>query len=150
MKYLAQTQPAQPIALPPVPQLIEGGIVAAIVVYIIKEGVAFFKSKDASEERLTRTLIEDLRSTRAHELRQQSEVLGQMKQSYDKIATAIERMSVATSEINTALQISKRTETEIFHALRQNHQALLLLNEKLDRLLTTPGHSNGKHLTSRS
>ncbi|GAP99118.1 hypothetical protein [Leptolyngbya sp. NIES-2104] len=144
---IAQTQP-QPITLPPAPPLIEGGIIAAIAVYVVKEAVSFFKTKEASDDKLTRTLIEDLRADRANELKQQSEVLRQLKQSHDKIAIAIERMSATTADINTALQISKRNETEIFHALRQNHQALILINEKIDRL--TPGMmTNGKH-TPRS
>lgn len=151
MEYIAQTQTQSPqqIALPPAPALMEGGIIAAIAVYIVKEAIGFFKSKDASEEKLTRTLIEDLRSDRTNQLRQQGEVLEQLRLSHEKIAAAIERMSIATTDINTALQMSKRTETEIFHAIRQNHEALLVLNEKLDRLIT-PTHralNNGTQIS---
>lgn len=133
---IAQTQAKEPVSLPQSPQLMEGSIMAAIAFFVIKESIAFFKGKDASEEKLTQTLIEDLRSDRTSQLRQQGEMIAQLKSSHDKIAAAIERMSQATTDINTALQMSKRTETEIFHAIRQNYESIASLNKKLDLLLT--------------
>lgn len=138
-------QPLQPSPLPTAaPPLMEGGLMVAIVVYLIKEGVGFFKQKDASEEKLTASLIEDIRNDRNVHFKQQAEMLIQLKGSHDKIALAIERMGAATTDINLALQMSKRTETEIFHALQQIQQEMSLFNEKLDRL-TTPETANGKY-----
>ncbi|BAS54930.1 hypothetical protein NIES2135_58050 [Leptolyngbya boryana NIES-2135] len=138
-------QPLQPSPLPTAtPPLMEGGLMVAIVVYLIKEGVGFFKQKDASEEKLMAILIEDVRNDRNIHFKQQAEMLIQLKGSHDKIALAIERMGAATTDINLALQMSKRTETEIFHALQQIQQEMSLFNEKLDRL-TTPETANGKY-----
>lgn len=138
-------QQIQPSPLPTAaPPLMEGGLMVAIVVYLIKEGVGFFKQKDASEEKLTASLIEDIRNDRNVHFKQQAEMLIQLKGSHDKIALAIERMGAATTDINLALQMSKRTETEIFHALQQVQQSLILMNEKIDRL-TTPELVNGKY-----
>ncbi|WNZ44475.1 hypothetical protein Q2T42_21990 [Leptolyngbya boryana CZ1] len=138
-------QPLQPSPLPTAaPPLMEGGLMVAIVVYLIKEGVGFFKQKDASEEKLMAILIEDVRNDRNIHFKQQAEMLIQLKGSHDKIALAIERMGAATTDINLALQMSKRTETEIFHTLQQIQQEMSLFNEKLDRL-TTPETTNGKY-----
>jgi hypothetical protein len=142
--FIAQVQPTPspvPTAAPP---LMEGGLTVAIIVYLIKEGIGFFKQKDASEEKLTASLIEDIRNDRNVHFRQQAEMLIQLKGSHDKIALAIERISVSTADINTALQLSKRTETEIFHSLRQVQQEMIVLHEKIDRL-TTPDTTDGKH-----
>jgi hypothetical protein len=122
----------------------EGGLMVAIVVYLIKEGVGFFKQKDASEEKLTASLIEDIRNDRNIHFKQQAEMLIQLKGSHDKIALAIERTGATMTDINLALQMSKRTETEIFHTLRQMQQEMIVLHEKIDRL-TTPETANGKY-----
>lgn len=142
--FIAQLQPTPSSVPTPTPPLMEGGLTVAIIVYLIKEGIGFFKQKDASEDRLMASLIEDIRNDRNVHFKQQAEMLIQLKESHDKIALAIERMGAATTDINLALQMSKRTETEIFHSLQQVQQSLISLNEKIDRL-TTPDIANGKY-----
>jgi hypothetical protein len=142
--FIAQVQPTPSSVSTPTPPLMEGGLMVAIVVYLIKEGVGFFKQKDASEEKLTASLIEDIRNDRNVHFKQQAEMLIQLRTSHDKIALAIERMGASTADINIALQLSKRTETEIFHALQQMQQSLIAMNEKLDRL-NSSDTANGKY-----
>lgn len=103
----------------------------AIVVYLIKEGVGFFKQKDASEEKLTAMLIEDLRAERSQQLQQVIAALSQVGASQNQIAAAIQTMSKAISDINLASQQNARIHSEIFAQLRTQERLLVALSEKI-------------------
>lgn len=130
----APTLPAVPTSTPaPNAPLVEGSIVAASVLYFLKEGFSFFKSKDATEEKLMLQLIADLRLERASHLKQQTEILEQLQESNKRSAIALNKIGEAIRDINSAVQLSKRTETEIFHSLRQTQELVKALHEKIDR-----------------
>lgn len=103
----------------------------AIVVYLIKEGVGFFKQKDASEEKLTAMLIEDLRAERSQQLQQVIAALSQVGASQNQIAAAIQTMSKAISDINLATQQNARIHSEIFAQLRNQEKILMSLHERI-------------------
>jgi hypothetical protein len=136
ISHLAQTHASSmptPASLTTSP-LIEGGLLAAIVVYFIKEGVGFFKKKDADEAALTTALIQDLRSDRREELRRQGELLLELRTSYQQIAQAIEKMSVAIADVSLSHQQSARTNTEIFALLREHSKQFAILSEKISTM----------------
>jgi hypothetical protein len=138
MNTSAQIQ--QPSPIPTIaPPLVEGSLFVAVAVYIIKEGVAFFKQKDASEDRLTTTLIQDLRAERNQQLQQMIGAISQISQSQRQVAGAIQKMSAAIEDINIASQQNARIHSEIFAQLRNQERILLSLNEKVQ--------PNGKHHT---
>lgn len=109
------------------PSLVEGGMTLAIVVYLLDKGIAFFKRKEDNEEKLTQTLIDDLRKERNQHLEQIIEVLERNESSQKELAIANRKIASAISEINLAAQQNARIYSEIFAQLRSQERMLLSL-----------------------
>jgi hypothetical protein len=148
--HLAQTQtPAVPPS--PIPQsLFEGSIAVAIVIFILREGLTLFKKKDADEATLIGSLIQDLRTERTEQLQQMQRVLLQLHGSNRQVAIAVQNMSKAISDINLTHQQQARTNTEIFHTLRQQQQVLVAVSEKIDRVINEQNNGATRNHPSQS
>lgn len=125
----ASTSPPT-VPLTPSP-LIEGSLIAAVVVYLIKEGVSFFKKKDEDEAKLTATLIQDLRTSHREQLQQQVELLIELRASHQQIAQAVEKMSTAIGQINVKNQQSSKLIGEILMLLREHSKQFVLIQERI-------------------
>lgn len=132
-----QIGPSPSLPTPTVaPPLVEGGMMAAIVLYLLKTGFEFFRRKDVKEEQLTEKLIDDLREKHDQQLQQIGKVLAQLESSHKEIAIAVSKMSIAISDINLAAQQNSRIHSEIFAQLRSLER--MMLNQ------TNSSQSNGK------
>lgn len=148
---IAQASPPFPSPASPIPHsLFEGGVAIAIVVYLIKEATALFKKKDEDEAKLNAVLIEDLRRERSEQLDQMQGVLAQVHGSYRALAIAMQRVSQSISGINQTLQQQARTNTEIWHSLRQVQQQNLMLNAKIDRIIDEQSHAASSQRSPQS
>ncbi len=117
--YLAQTQ--APVT-PPTP-LLEWGVLGAIVFFLVKEGVHFFKQKDQDEGRLTATLIDDIRTTNK-ELR---DYLQQQSTQWDALRFELQGLEGRLARRQTELIIDNRER------LAQLEKTLEALHSRLDK-----------------
>ncbi|MGL4621183.1 MAG: hypothetical protein ACRCZS_19320 [Chroococcidiopsis sp.] len=122
----------RPVATTSHSSMLDWGIAIAILVFILREGLRFFQSKDASESALTAKLIEDLRGERQQQMRQMGQLLLELKASHQRIAETNSQISTAIAEISVAIQQGKRSESEIFAALRNIERQLTVLSEKIE------------------
>ncbi len=141
MNFIAQQPPSSSPTPTIHPPIVEGSLLVAVGVYLLKEFVGFFKQKDANEEKLTSSLIQDLRTERSQQLHQMIGAVSQISASQRQVAGAIQKMSIALSDINTASQQNARIFSEIFAQLRSQERILLdLTNELKSSHPTQNGH----------
>lgn len=116
--------PANPSTAGQTPTLFEGGVAVALLYFVLKEAIEFFKKKDDAEGALTQSLIDDLRKERKEDLFNMSQIMLKIDGSNQQIAIAIHDMSKAVQDLNISTQQNARIHSEIFGLLREQERAL--------------------------
>ncbi|BAS59878.1 hypothetical protein NIES2135_21460 [Leptolyngbya boryana NIES-2135] len=106
------------------PTLFEGGVALALLYFVLKEAIEFFKKKDDAEGALTQSLIDDLRKERKEDLFNMSQIMLKIDGSNQQIAIAIHDMSKAIHDLNVSTQQNARIHSEIFGLLREQERVL--------------------------
>lgn len=139
---IAQTALTPNPSFPNPSPLVEGGLIAAIVMFLLKEGVSFFKKKDEDEAKLTSELIQDLRRERSEQLQQMIRIVQRLNQSHQQLSNAIQQNTLVLSGVNQALQHQDLANLEIQQSLRELQQQSVLLSAKIDRIGYTKNATN--------
>ena len=101
--FIAQSPTVPPPPAPPT-GLTEWGVLGAVLLYAVKEIVAFLKQKDTSESTLTNSLVTDIRETNK-ELR---EYLQHGDRAADKIIKALGDMEPRLASHSSQLLLDQR------------------------------------------
>ena len=96
------------------------GISLAILLFLAREAIAFFKHKDSQEATLTATLVNDLRATNQALLTQQ--------------AQAIAQQAEVLQQIGEGIGCQSRTNTEVLGEIRALRDLVVLQGEQCKAL----------------
>lgn len=130
---IGQTQP-QTVPPPPSAALLDWGIAGALVLYLGKEAIAFFKQKDEKDDRLTDSLIQDLRGEAQSLVRHNNALLLELRSMAINAAQDRKKLSEAIHEANMLSQTLKRDTAGIYLECRSNRDVLVILDSKIDAI----------------
>lgn len=120
------------------PPVAEWGIAIALCLFLIREGIQFFKSKDASESEQYKALIDDLRARASKADSLWLPALKSVHAQQQQILAIIEKV-----ERNQA-DMAIRHNTEMIQTMKQSALALAEVREQLAII-----KADGKALHSR-
>lgn len=107
------------------PPIAEWGVAVALCLFLIREGIMFFKSKDASESEQYKALIEDLRSRAGKADTMWLPALKAIHSQQQQMLALIEKV-----ERNQA-DMAIRHNTEMIQTMKQSALALAEVREQL-------------------
>ncbi len=142
MNALIAQNPSNPPAIPgPNSNFLDWGIAIAVLMFIVREAVSFFKKKDEEDSQLTNTLIQDLRNTNQGLLQKQIDILVELRESQENESGSLTRMEKAIREMmvqyQAEAQVQKRDSTLMLVEVREQLTVIRLqldaLHKRLDK-----------------
>jgi hypothetical protein len=115
----------------PSPSVLDWGIAIAVLLFIAKTGLDFFKEKDKSETELTACLISDLRNDARAARETQATTLARLAQLQEKTTENLTAVSKALDRLTLADQEHKRDVAVILNQQRQIEERLILVGGQL-------------------
>lgn len=121
----------QPDLPAPGTNVTEWSVLIAVLFYIGKEAIAFFKEKDKSEGELTTSLISDLRSEAKNSREIQASTLGNIVKLQDRTTAVLEGVKDTLEELSRSDQEHKRDVAMLIMEIRRVADEMVLTREQV-------------------
>lgn len=121
----------QPDIPSPGANVTEWSVLIAVLFYVGKEAIAFFKEKDKSEGELTTSLISDLRLEAKSSRELQATTLGNIVKLQDRTADTLEAVRDTLDQLSRSDQEHKRDAAMLILEIRGVRDEMVLMREQM-------------------
>lgn len=131
---IAQSTPSTPAISSPSSNVLDWGIAIAVLVYLVKEAIGMFKTKEESESALTTSLIEDLRTGRREMVDGQRQMTERLIQTQERTGSTLREIESCMKELVSAAQQDKRDAAIVLSEVRELQRAAVVQGEQIRAL----------------